>query len=130
MEDTLVIFETAKLAKEKGFNAGCDGRWYIEPGSDWKYSKQGLFKCDNTGDSIARPTQSLLQKWLRETHNINVWVSSKTTDKGNTIFIPHGRTIPDTIVKGYVKDIIVYKTFDKWEEALEFALQEALKLIK
>jgi hypothetical protein len=73
---------------------------------------------------------SYIQKWLRETHNINVWVSSKTTDKGNTIFIPHGRTIPDTIVKGYVKDIIVYKTFDKWEEALEFALQEALKLIK
>jgi hypothetical protein len=67
------------------------------------------------------------QKELRDIYNINIWVSSKTTDKGNTIYIPHGRTIPDTYSKGLVKDIIVYKTFNEWQEALDFGLQEAIR---
>ena len=70
------------------------------------------------------------QKTLREIHNINIWVSSKTTDKGNTIYIPHGRTMPDTYSKGLVKDIIVYKTFNEWQEALDFGLQEAIRYSK
>ena len=129
MQEELITFETAKLAKLKGFD------WkviYYYNHKDFIFD-DGLNYCNyNQKELITKsaPTQSLLQKWLREVYNINVWVSSKTTDKDNTIYIPHGRTIPDTIVKGLVKDVIVYKTFYKWEEAFEFGLQEALKLIE
>jgi len=148
MKEQLITFETAVLAKEKGFVNGTKGCFIIykedninpkgnkgTKKGEFEYCKRfslknGELDSDEDYKYLERPTQSLLQKWLREVHNINVWVSSKTTDKGNTIYIPHGRTIPDTIVKGLVKDVIVYKTFDKWEEAFEFGLQEALKLIE
>lgn len=71
-----------------------------------------------------------IQKWFREVHNIHIFISSKTIKEDKIIYIPHGRTIPDTIKNKLVVDIIQYKSFDKYEEALEFALQESLKLIK
>jgi len=72
MQETLIEFETGKLAKEKNFNIPCDARWWMEFGS-WKESKQGAVKCKNSEEySISRPTQSLLAKWLREVHNIIV----------------------------------------------------------
>lgn len=71
-----------------------------------------------------------MDKDLLKTHNINIWVASKTTDKGNTIFIPCGRTIPDTIKKGLAVDIIQYKAFDDWDDAYEFAKQEAYNFLK
>jgi hypothetical protein len=132
MEEVLVIFETAKLAKEKGFNAGCDGRWYIEPGSDWKYSKQGLFKCDNTGDSIARPTQSLLQKWLREVYGlyVEVMVSNRHIPTKGLIY-SFIILKPDlTENRNVINHVTTSKEpFDSYEEALEVGLQEALKLV-
>jgi hypothetical protein len=132
MEEVLVIFETAKLAKEKGFNAGCDGRWYIEPGSDWKYSKQGLFKCDNTGDSIARPTQSLLQKWLREVHRTDITVITDWKQGVRVYYV--GFSFVNTENKidiWFSKDENNNKIeYSDYEEALEIGLQEALKLIK
>ena len=63
MEETLIQFETGQLAKDKGFNIPCDARWWTECCAKWMESKQGAVKCNNSSeDSIARPTQSLLQK--------------------------------------------------------------------
>ena len=56
MEDTLITFETAKLAKEKGW----DG--------DFVESHKIL------------TTQSLLAKWLREKHNIIIIVDYEGID--------------------------------------------------
>jgi hypothetical protein len=74
MKDQLISFETAKLAKEKGFNQGFPYMKYV-----WN---------DNTGDYIGHfastvnftvsvswvsaPSQSLLQKWLREEKGMNI----------------------------------------------------------
>ena len=142
MEEQLISFETAKLAKEKGFNIGCKNK-YVETlehalemgrGGDCtfphiptrvltnsSYEKWDIVHCD-------APTQSLLAKWLREVHKINIFISSKTIEN-KTIFIPHGRTIPDTIKNNLIVDIIQYCTNNTYEEALEIALFEALKLI-
>jgi hypothetical protein len=48
MQEELITLETAKLAKEKGFD-------YFN----------GIYKTQ-------RSTQSLLQKWLREIHKIDI----------------------------------------------------------
>ena len=115
MEDQLISFKTAKLAKEKGF--------YIE----------------DQNNHIPRynlPTQSLLQKWLRELHNcfIEVGIHSPEnkyfTKRNLRYFVKinyYGKNfnIEMTDDEDYLK--INIKTY---EEALEIGLQEALKLIK
>ena len=141
MEEELISFETAKLAKEKGFNIPTisyynpKGRSEESEGymterlesSNWN-DGQGSYPTHAKDVECSAPTQSLLQKWLREVHKINIFISSKTIEN-KTIFIPHGRTIPDTIKNNLIVDIIQYCTNNTYEEALEIALFEALKLI-
>ena len=91
MEDTLIKFETAKLAKEKGFfqeTNRLEIPYYNYKGefkgdvSDWRIRK--YIRGENTSDIefVSAPTQSLLAKWLREQHNIYV-----TSQIGNLDFI-------------------------------------------
>jgi hypothetical protein len=65
--ENLVTFKTAQLAKSKGFNEPC---YFLFDGFSNKLSKQNtafsnkdihIIGCE----IIARPTQSLLQQWLR-----------------------------------------------------------------
>lgn len=71
MKDIGITFETAKLAKEKGFTLGTVGShtytYYQDDGRlgpvDWGHLNQ---------DSPAFVPQSILQKWLREEHNIAI----------------------------------------------------------
>jgi hypothetical protein len=72
------------------------------------------------------PTQSLLQKWLREVHNIYVSTRESLAITGELEYVC-------TVNGKYINHGIKYKPinrFDTWEEALEIGLQEALKLIE
>lgn len=66
MEEQLISSETAKLAKDKGFNlkepCTCGG---------FPNCICDAVRIDNY---IYKPTQSLLQKWLREIYNIHIVV--------------------------------------------------------
>ena len=127
MEDQLISFETAKLAKEKGFILGIgwfgfNNKFYVSEGA-----QIGML-CDNhRGENPVACTQSLLQKWLREVHDIEIYVHK---------FKPNG-----AYPKGYycvsrplihysneMKDWI-FTNFKTYEEALEVGLQEVLKLL-
>jgi hypothetical protein len=107
MKEEITTFETAKLAKEKGFTN---------------------FNCFWPSDCLTkgRPTQSLLQKWLREKHNIFVYVTP-TTLGDNAVFIkdPWGKVLlqNESLYKNAVSCQFEY------EKALEAGLQKALKLI-
>lgn len=154
MKEQLISFDTAKLAKEKGFDISTIDLWYFKP----KYSKKPdlhkgqtthmRFKCasksfmgSNTSDyEISRitiedllqspskypaekylylaPTQSLLQKWLREKHNIHI---NPRCQSGKYLY---------TYVKETKKSFIWGGSYNTYEEALEAGLLEALKLIK
>ena len=128
MEDTRITFETAKLAKEKGFPQE-PNRLKIP-----YYNYKGEFKGDVTDflrkylkkedtsnvESVSAPTQSILAKWLREEHNIDVLVTSINGSK----------------LKRYVSKIYVNKLYvklvghsDNYENTFEKGLQETLKLI-
>ena len=118
MQEELITFETAKLAKEKGFVI-TQIRWF---------NKQGIAQGFNTGpldDVFYRPSQSLLQKWLREVHNIDVWVNKigSTNEKKYYFNVMVNNKFVNTTNSNS-------KTFLKYEEALEVGLQEALKLIQ
>ena len=104
MEEQLISFETAKLAKEKG----CD----LESCT-----------CGGYPECICydkRISQSLLAKWLREEYNIIVLVLYD----GKTFYYQIQRKEWDDCITQF--DLTLDQTY---EEAYEIGLQEALKLI-
>ena len=131
MEDTRVTFETAKLAKEKGFDIptiqyytikgycteseGYMTERYAE--SNWN-NGMGSYPTRTEEVSCSAPTQSLLAKWLREKHNIHLIAYKNINIDGYDWCY---------ITTDGITNINSYKTY---EEALEAGLQEALKLIK
>ena len=112
-EDDLVTYETALLAREKGFDIDCG----------WKLRKldDGTFTHTNCSDlGVEQPTQSLLQRWLREVHGWQVNVD-REDDYWKPVLIEFKsgnkyKTIPAISIS--------------YETMLEIGLQEALKLIK
>lgn len=147
MEDTRINFETAKLAKEKGFNErehyfykvksendielyGCTKKQLVgfkgyapiyHKVRDYHTNKEKLnaklYRC-------SAPTQSLLAKWLREKYNL--YTESQ-------MYIEEGLYKFKYVIKSdFEYDLIILKekyNFSTYEEAYEIGLQEALKLI-
>jgi ABC-type uncharacterized transport system permease subunit len=123
MTETLISFETAKLVKEKSFNEACV--WYFTP-ELIEYGFKIPLKNSELGEFYSAPTQSLLQKWLREVHNIHISIKIYTYINFNKI--KHQFSIRNLNNKiTYSKTIYSISTY---EEALEEALFESLKLIK
>jgi hypothetical protein len=131
MKEQLISFETAKLAKEKGLDKiRCNyiyniGYHDLQPEMDAfesfpKDSVSGQFHL------ALAPTQSLLQKWLREKHKIYIDVDSACyleEGKYAAQIHAHGkRHFQKNILDGFT----IFKTY---EEALEEGLAEALRLI-
>ena len=121
MKEKLIDIETAKLAKEKGFDEGCSffhGSWEDYEG----IHHMDNYNRHNTSKQFSAPTQGLLQKWLREVKNIDV------------VAIPVRFT--GYLEIGYytyavcgIQPMKNYR-FDTYEEALEIGLVEGLKLIE
>lgn len=162
MKEQLITFETAKLAKERGFNIPSHS-YYFEDGefkefeindtygyygveytvnrtefyNNWndkmKTTKQGdkCFGCDNNPkylETFSAPIQSLLQKWLREVHNIHIngevrWNNFNKKELIYEFWIKDMREVKPSTRVHTEPSILSY------EEALEKGLQEALKLI-
>ena len=136
MKEQLISFETAKLAKEKCFNWECYASYNIN-GEDFEdttirssikdvnsdmmfdlYSynpEKGSERCDV-------PTQSLLQKWLRENHKLIISIIPSLD--GGYFNGEYDFEIRDT--EFHLSDDT---NFNSYEHALECGLQEALKII-
>jgi hypothetical protein len=141
MEDTLISFETAKLAKEKSFDLPT---WYyfnvdnkidetIPEGFSglkneiWQSNTVNKYSNNKTAYNYyqcSAPTQALLQKWLRDIHNIHVVLLPN--DEGLYGFAITIANRNHTDSNRFELDEIT----GNYEEALEKGLQEALKLIK
>ena len=88
----------------------------------FKLSKSLGFAEKLTGIKIC--DLSLLAKWLREKHNIDVWVTPYLDDKKREYnYMIVNRNID-------VYDLISGDEYNTYEQAYEIGLQEALKLIK
>jgi len=138
MEEQLISFETAKLAKEKGFDELCITYYKIEnkkcyhhirragyhKGKFYKLRNSNMSLTKNKHDRFSAPTQSLLQKWLRESHNINIFISGFGISHYS---VTYQYSILKTPMSGVLDHDNIYTTY---EEALEAALQKALELIK
>lgn len=121
MTEELVTLETAKLLKEKGFNEYCKD--IIK--EDDNRIMQSVFRTNKNLPKLcySHPTQSVAQKWLRETKNLHIEISYMYENYWTYDIL----TIPRHDLIGLSdRPIIRYNTY---EEALEAGLQEALKLI-
>lgn len=134
IHEEICTYEVAKLAKEKGFPQQYDSLTHIYGGKgssnvgiDLKYKKcEGtLFDISEWNpclNDIAAPTQSLLQRWLREEKKIEVYVRHFEA----TTNFPHHYW--DFITDGSGKTLEVRnEMFTTYELALEDALKYALE---
>jgi hypothetical protein len=189
MKEQLTSYETAKLAKEKGFdyptyhNYSREGK--IEPNSCTPTSSSptrffnDYYSCGTVdADSLCRnifydiwknrtteetyvflaPTQSLLQKWIREIYDIHINIRhedyfhlskykyfhydisqgsltdvTKNKDLHGDIMDECSQDIPGNHLNDEKFSKLIFErefAFKTYEEALEHGLQEALKLIK
>lgn len=70
MKEQLISLKTARSAKKQGFKERCP--YFFNEGSGWKVQEDYMLRQDKT---IEAPSQSLLQKWLREEKSIVVEVN-------------------------------------------------------
>lgn len=136
MKEQLVNFETAKLAKEKGFDEETyafynSAKDLINPLQSHKGNEHvnhiilSKYNSSKAYDSLTRkdatiyaaPTQSLLKKWLRDVHNIIVFVN------------PYPTTYSWVMQYNNRKDKTVGDLYNSYETALEEGLIEGLKII-
>lgn len=125
MTEQLISFETAKLAKEKGFKVykpfGYITKFYhARTKTLLAYGRTGLVESKNL---YYASTQSLLQKWLREKHKLYVIVLSYYDEEANQALWENRIS---SFEWGEFSDFTFYATY---EEALETGLVEALNLI-
>jgi len=157
MKDEIITFETAKLAKEKGFNIPVYN--YINPDGVFDcvkpttYNDDGdnnydidqlggtilqdynnveidiceietvgcYFNADGIEENYSAPSQSLLQRWLREKHKINIsMINGSNTVNLYYYEINKTNKFP---IKGDGSKNYTY------EQALEESLLKALELI-
>jgi hypothetical protein len=122
MKEQLISFETAKLAKEKGFTEIQDTFFdaITEKGENgFNPSSRRDIERQFNNELFFRPTQSLLQKWLREYHGIIVLVGYYDDDEKQWFY-----SFP---LKP--RELQEDEYYDTYEEALEAGLQTALKKI-
>jgi len=130
MEEKLIGFETAKLAKEKGFEHNRlfynkDGEIFHSIDADYMGMK---ITYENGKPIYPAPTQTLLQRWLREEHQIFVTVTEDFYNTPGWYFnIFHGNYPTHHRITNTELEI---PPLDLYESALELGLFEALKLIK
>ena len=116
MENQLISYKTAVLAKELGFNESCINFYTSNSHEIKQINLKGLSNSDFILFCSA-PTQSLLQRWLREKHNIRVFVSESF----------HNSEKYDAHIYDSGLNFSTHKTY---EEALENGLYKGLLLIK
>ena len=123
IHEEICTYEVCKLAKENGFNARTIH--YYEANC---LNPKAIEHCTGANyfnkypNAVSAPTQSLLQRWLREEKKIEVYVRNfeKTTNYPqhywNFITDGNGKTLK-----------VGNKMFDTYELALEDAIAYSLK---
>jgi len=137
LKEALISFKLAKFAVEKGFTTVI-GLGHVSPRGNY-YNSDGVLNggvikeiksyLNNNKEfvTIGAPTQSLLQKWLREKHNIHIGIWNNASGYGYELSkADNGTTIYESDYDGPNDGGV----WDTYEEVLEFALEQSLNLIK
>ena len=117
MKEELITFQTAELVSELGFTFG------LGNGQKFYYPQSEELTENHRGNNYPAPTQSLLQKWLREKHKVDIQVNDYTQDSYISF-------VDKRVSKTHVMKIEAKSNIGKtYEDALEKALHRALTLV-
>jgi hypothetical protein len=123
MKSELVTIDLAKLAKEKNFKEVCDN-WFWINGDLVEDHETIHYNKDGHNRDISRPTQDLLQRWLREVHKINIQIIYLTSNS------PYYFIIDEMVDESYTSLFESDAVFQTYELCREDALIYGLNLIK
>lgn len=136
MEDQIIDFNTAKLAKEKLFWIDKSTQFHTHSGTHsyginekqtYEVIKDKYFLTDKSlENAYLMTTQSLLARWLRETHKIRVFVIHSPSGQFNYEI----RTFFNINQIGEWERTSNIGSFETYELAFEKGLENGLKLIK
>ena len=123
IHEEICTYELCKLAKEKGFNVPTL-RYYLIDTEDW--SKTSVYKDWNESPIFySAPTQSLLQRWLREEKGVVFGISPM--QEMDCEYLGWCATIYKVDENGYGlswKEELYYNTYELvLEDALKYALE-------
>lgn len=127
MEECNVQYETAMEAKRKGFDIET-----VDVYADYKKEKNSLSShhhayMNNATIKCWAPTQSLLQKWLREEHNIDIIINC-----GDSMIYGHNNRsyYYTVIINNYYGNSGIERRIDEsnvgYETSYENALERAI----
>lgn len=136
LNEQLVTFITAKLAKEIGFGRDFTGTYYVpafysEDGVEARETEFHIKDC-SIDDRYFRPSQSVLNRYLREKYKLIITPTYGCNDQ------PHWSVNIANVADNLDDDGHVLNSgidfkpglFETYEAALETGLQIALKLIR
>lgn len=123
IEEEYITFETAKLAKEKGFDGQCRLAFGLNGDDGLPFEKE-----------ILRPTQQVLARWLREKKKILVtpYISYRDIYDFDENYAGDEQVWNCSVVTTSQHTCLydaLSKDFTTYEEAMEAGLQKALKSI-
>ncbi len=130
MSDQLCTFPVALLAREKGFKMTSNPHGFItkfyhsKTGSEMSYGFTGKTKIENL---VYKPSQTELQKWLRETHKIFVSVDFESYKPDIPRYFAKVESLHETNMGEKLLD--GFSLFTDYGEALEEGLHQTLKFI-
>ena len=120
-----VSFETAKLLKEKGFDAFCRAHYDTTKGNVLHLEKNTIESSEcEVHSSILAPTLQMAMKWLREVHGLFIFISTWLKNKDGTVqYYYEIRTLNDfeTIAESTTTE------FDSPEKTCEAAIKDCLE---
>ncbi len=130
MRDEIIKFETGILALKKGFRFThiIEDRYesichiYTDGGYLCKYVAYEPDFYDEEYPDIPAPTQSMLQRWLREEHDIQIKIERLNTIEDGWQYVGEYGKLVASKGTGYFSNI--------YEEVLEETLIKALKFIE
>jgi hypothetical protein len=144
MQEKIISFKTAKLAKEVGFNKKVLFSYEYSDKKSFLYCGGILYKSaklygyiQNIGydlynynshkklNEYSAPTQSELQAWIRKKHNIHISVNPYNNTNQYSVHVYNIILSEENNL-----DYEFNETYNSYEEALEQGLLKALKFIK
>lgn len=134
MEEQTVSYQLAILAKNIGFDQICR-KWYrvtstkpthtFEPISPANYNDEQTF-----ADVVSAPTQSQLQKYIREKHGLHIVVIPTVTCSWTYKVVRVVSEIDNNVIKGIasVNSLPPYEEVNKYDfNTFEQAISDALQ---
>ncbi len=125
-----VSFETAKLLKEKGFQAKCTACYHSDPSHTFELVSGRINYCNPRFSKYKMippynaPTLQMAMKWLREVHKLDMDISIEyTTEKVKVYYY-------SILKRTSIRDIDCLHSetnFNSYEEACEAAIKYCLE---